>query len=364
MTTVMETIVGPRVIINSREVDYYCGTSYFCLHADQRLIEAARQAISSFGTGPGNTVDTPPMQRLRRQIAKYFRTEDAHVLASGYLSSMTLAQTLSAKFTMAFVDEKSHYSVFDGLRVTGKAIKTFAHGDPDDLRKKMATHLPSGGTPLVMSDGVFPVTGAIAPADDYARVLTRYPGGLLCIDDAHGVGTLGSNGRGTYEHFSLEGTGLYFGATFSKAFGALGGFITGTAGWISEIIRSNRIPEGASPLSMGAVGAATVGLQVLADEPELRAKLRSNVHYLRSGLSDLGIPTPNTPVPIICVHGRPGLDLGKTALRLRKEDIVVSHIGPNGYSDSPPVEVLRIAVFSDHTQDQFDRLLEKLAKLL
>lgn len=364
MATLLETTVGPRAIINGRVVDYYGGTSYYGLHADSRLIEAARDAIARHGTGPGNTVDTPPMRKLRKQIACYFGTSDARVVASGYLSDMMLAHTLSPRFDIAFVDEKSHYSVYDGLRVTGKSIVSFAHRDPEDLEVKLADHLPANGVPLVMSDGVFPVTGAIAPVDAYTRVLGDYAGGLLCIDDSHGVGILGEHGRGTYEHFKLVSPNNYFGATLSKAFGALGGFVTGTQGFIDDVLHSDRIPEGASPLSIGAVAAATEGLRVLEAYPELRTTLRSNVAHLRAGLAELGIETPNTPVPIICVVGGNGVNLRRVAEELSHDDIVVSHIGPNGYSDCPPVEVLRIAVFSGHTVEQLNRLLRSLARAL
>jgi len=364
MTSLMETAVGPRAVINGRTVDYYGGTSYFGLHADNRLIEAARDAIARYGTGPGNTIDTPPMRKLREQIARYFGTQDARVVASGYLSDMMLAHTLSPRFDVAFVDEKAHYSVYDGLRVTGKSIIKFAHRNPEDLRAKIADCLPASGVPLVMSDGVFPVTGVIAPVDAYADVLSDYAGGLLCIDDSHGVGVLGEHGRGTYEHFGLVGPDNYFGATLSKAFGALGGFVTGTQEFIGDVVRSDRIPEGASPLSMGAVAAAAEGLRVLSAHPEMRAELRINVSHLREGLADLGIETPRSPVPIVCIVGRDGVDLEHVATTLSREDIVVSHIGPNGYSDSPPVEVLRIAVFSGHTMEQLDRLLRGLSRAL
>ena len=364
MRTFIETVVGPQATINGRRVDYFGGTSYYSLHADPRLIEAAREAISRYGTGPGNTFDTPPMQRLRGEITRFFGTEGAHVVASGYLSDMMLAHTLAPRFDIAFVDEKAHYSVYDGLRVTGKPIVQFAHRDPEDLKARIEESLPPRHVPLVMSDGVFPITGAIAPVDAYTDILDSYSGGMLCIDDSHGVGVLGEHGRGTYEHRGVVGTNYYFGATLSKAFGALGGFVTGTRGFIEDVLRSDRIPEGASPLSTGAVAAAAEGLRVLSDHPELRTQLRSNVAHLRAGLADLGVETPDTPVPIICIVGREKMDLGAVAKRLLQQDIVVSHIGPNGYSDSPPVEVLRIAVFSGHTAEQLDRLLRCLSRAL
>jgi len=362
--TMMDSPVGPRAVINNREVDYFGGTSYYSLHANPRVIEAARAAIGKYGTGPGNTISTPPLRDAVRGIAAFFDTEDARVVASGYLADMMLVQTLRDDYDTAFVDDRSHYSVFDGIRATGKPVVAFGHLEPDDLRAKLKEHLRPRHVPLVLTDGVFPVTGAIAPLAGYAAVLSRYEGALLCIDDAHGVGVLGEGGRGTFEHWRLRGSNQYLAATLSKAFGGLGGFVPGSSAFTGKIDRSERIPEGASPPSTGAAAAAAMGVKILSECPEMRVRLRKNIAHLRRGLATLGIETGDTPVPIVCIEGRSGMDLKKLHTGLQEADIIVSHIPPRGYSDAPSVETLRIAVFSTHTEDQLDRLIDALGRRL
>jgi len=362
METLMQGPVGPSVTLNGHVVDYFCGTSYYGLHADLRVIQAACSALRQFGTGPGNTVATPPSRELMTQISSFFGTEDARVVASGYLADMMLLQTLSARYDVAFVDERSHYSVVDGVRAIGTPVIGFAHLDPGDLRAKLRAELKARETPLVISDGVFPVTGDIAPVSELMEIMAEYDHGLLCIDDSHGVGVLGDHGRGTLEHECVDHPNAYFAATLSKAFGGLGGFVTGTKAFAADVTRSNRIPEGASPLSIGATAAAVAGLKILATHPEMRAALRSNVSHLRRKLADIGFDAGDSPVPIICLRGRAGLDLERMATALRSEGLVVSHIAPRGYSDAPGVEVLRIAVFSGHTTEQLDRLAGAIAR--
>ena len=364
MNRLMGSAVGPRALIDGKEFDYFGGTSYYSLHADPRVMDAACAAIRAHGTGPGTTIDTPPMRDLLGAIAAYFGEEDARVVASGYLSDMMLLQALSEQFDVAFVDEWAHYSVYDGVRTTGKAVVSFAHLDAGDLRTQIQRHLPAGRVPLVLSDGVFPITGSIAPLPDYLDVLADYEGALLCIDDSHGVGVLGERGRGTIEYWGLTGPNRHFAATLSKAFGGLGGFVTGSKEFTAKVDRSGRISEGSSPLSTAAAAAAATGLRILSQHPELRQRLRENVARLRDALIALGLDVIRSPVPIVCVRETAGLDLARVEDGLRNAGIVVSLISARGYSDAPAVPALRIAVFSGHTTEQIERFVTMLRGLV
>jgi glycine C-acetyltransferase/8-amino-7-oxononanoate synthase len=206
------------------------------------------------------------------------------------------------------------------------------------------------------------VTGAIAPLPEYADVLCAYDNALVWIDDAHGVGVLGERGRGTFDHWKLASPNRYLAGTLSKAFGGLGGFVPGSADFTDRIDRSERIPEGASPPSIGAVAGSAMGIRILSEHPEMRVRLRENVVHLRTGLAGAGLDTGNTPVPIVCIAGREGLDLKRLSEKLREAGIVVTHLSPHGYSDAPEVETIRIAVFSTHSSDQIDRLVHEIAR--
>lgn len=360
----MESALGPRMVINGREVDYFCGTSYYTLHGDPRVIEAACEATHQYGTGPGTIMASPPLLEVVKRATEFFQTESAQYIISGYLGDMLLVQSLSDDYDVVFVDAASHYSVFDGIRSTGKRVITFYHLDADDLARNLRGNLKPKQVPLVMSDGVFPVTGAIAPLREYVNVLAPYDGALLCVDDSHAVGVIGEKGQGSLEYWGVQGKNRYLTGTLSKAFGGLGGIIPGNRDLMDKITRNVRIPVGASPPSTAAAAASAMGLKILSEHPEMRMQLWSNVVYIRTGLRELGIDLPDSPIPIVAVTALPGVDLKRVQQDLENEGVLVAYIPPCGYSDAPNKESLRIAVFSTHTQEQIDRLLTLLGKLV
>lgn len=367
MTTDIKQMGSPlaaRMIVNKREVDYFCGTSYYALHGDPRVIAAACKALHEYGTGPGTLMDSPPLVEVVARAASFFETESAQYIVSGYLGDMLLTQALSNDYDTVFVDDSSHYSIFDGIRSTEKRIIPFSHLDPEDLIQKLRENLKPKQIPLVMSDGVFPVTGAIAPLREYVKALAPYEGALLCVDDSHAVGVIGEKGQGTLEYCGVQGDNCYIAGTLSKAFGGLGGIIPGNNELMEKISRNVRIPAGASPPCTGAAAASAMGLKIVSEHPEMRMQLWDNVASMRKGLRQLGVDVPDSPVPIVPVTGLSGVNLKQVQHSLEEKGIVVAHVPPRGYSDAPDNESLRIAVFSTHTREQIDKLLASLAKLL
>jgi len=121
------------MVINGREVDYYCGTSYYTLHGDLRVIDAACEAIRQYGLGPATLMNAPPYREVIERASAFFETETATYVISGYLADLVLLQALSDHYDLALVDERSHYSVFDGLHATRKRLVQFRHLDANDL---------------------------------------------------------------------------------------------------------------------------------------------------------------------------------------------------------------------------------------
>lgn len=350
--------IGSRMIINGREVDYFCGTSYYTLHGHPQVIEAASAAMKSYGIGPATSLSMEPYERLDELARSFFETESVTYMASGYLGMMVLVQALQNDYDAIFVDDLSHFSILDGAATVGKKIVCFRHLDPEDLTRKLAEHVRSGQVPLVITDGVFPVTGAIAPLPDYAHALERYNDALLCVDDSHAVGVIGASGQGTFEYHGVTSeVNHYFSGTLSKAFGGFGGIVVGDR-FLNEKIRRNvRVPLGASRPPIPAAAASAMGIKLLLDHPEMRYQLWRNVKQVRDGLRDLGFDVSDTPIPIVNVKGSSSIDLRHVQQELSRKDIVVAHISPRGYSDAPDVESLRIAVFSTHSNEQIKRLL-------
>ena len=362
---VMGSPIGARMIINGREVDYFCGTSYYTLHGHPAVIEAACEATRKYGLGPatnagGSSVLNETVERARQ----HFESETATYVISGYLGAMILVQALSDDYDIVFADAAAHYSIFDGIRTSGKTIVRFRHLDPEDLATKLAEHVRPGQVPMVMTDGVFPVTGRIAPIPAYCNVLRRYQPSVLCIDDAHAVGVIGEKGQGTFEYFGLKGENLYQAGTLSKAFGGIGGIVPGNHELAAKIKKNVRISIGASPPSIPAAAAAGMGLLILSENPQMRRDLWSNVKLVRDGLRGLGFGIEDSPIPIVNIRGRPSVDLGHVREELDSQDIIVLRVPPSGYSDAPDVESLRIAVFSTHREEQIQGLIEEIGRAI
>ncbi|MCB8822474.1 aminotransferase class I/II-fold pyridoxal phosphate-dependent enzyme [Microvirga rosea] len=357
----MESPLGPRMRINGREVDYFCGTSYYCLHGHPEVIDAACAATRQLGMGPGTLAQMSVYLDLQEQLSAWFGVEHVVSVMSGYSSPMALLQGLRDDFDVVFVDAATHYSARDALGTLSKPIFSFRHLDSESLADALARHVGARQRPLVVTDGVFPSSGALAPLNDYRRAMAPYEGASLAIDDSHGVGTLGSSGRGSLQHAGLEADGNFLAGTLSKAFGASGGIVPGTCALAEKISANAMVMRGASPMTPGAAGAAAAALRILRSNPEMRENLARNVRHMRGGLRSLGFDVADTPVPIVSVRGE--VDFDRLRERLDAKDIVVKVVKPSGYSDAPDVPSMRLAVFSEHSPEQIDRLLSSISEL-
>ncbi len=354
----MEEPLGTRMRIDGRPVDYFCGTSYFCLHGHQAVIDAACSATRQYGLGAGTLADMPVYAELKTALCGWFGTEDVVTMISGYVSPMALLQGLADAFDVIFMDEATHYSSRDAIAGLEKPVHRFRHLDANSLKEALGQHLRARQRAVIVTDGVFPSTGALAPLADYRTVMASYDDCLLCVDDSHGVGVLGRDGRGSLQHACLEQAGNYLAGTLSKAFGALGGIVPTSRVLADKIRQRSMIMRGASLPPPAAAGAAVAALKLLKAQPQMRADLQRNVLHLRGGLRKLGFAIEDSPVPIVSLRG--AVDLEHLRQQLDKRDIMVKITAANGYSDAPDVPTMRLAVFSEHSQLQIDRLLEAI----
>lgn len=219
----------PKIILNGITYDYFCGCGYHDLQDSVELRQAVSESLkdkpfkhgsSSYGYG-----SNPVQKKFTTTASQYFKTETVLTFPSGYMGSTILLRALKEKYDKIFVDEQSHYSMKDALELSKKPVVQFSHLNFSDLLQKIKNHLKPQERPLIASDGVFPMSGAIAPIPDYLETIKNIEGAIICIDDSHGTGVLGKNGRGTYEYFGLNHPNLYYCGTMSKAFGSHGGII-------------------------------------------------------------------------------------------------------------------------------------------
>jgi 8-amino-7-oxononanoate synthase len=366
MEMLMQSPPGARTLFNGRWCDYFAGTGYLGLQSHPAVLQAAIETLQQYGlstaTSRGGYGEHPVYRQLEEAAARFFEAERALHFVSAYLGNAIMVQGLLGDYEQILVDEASHFSVWDGVRTTGIPVTSFRHLDAEDLATCLRARLKPGERPLVISDGVFPISGEIAPVPEYVDALAAYEGAILCLDDAHATGVIGEKGQGTLEYYGLQGEGRYTTHTLSKALGGHGGLIAGGARVIEQLVRNSKVPVGASPSPLPAAGAAARALELVRSDPDLRHRLWQNVRQAKEGLRALGWTLVDTPVPILCLGARPGLDLARIQAELYARDLCVAHV--RSYSSAPPGGALRIAIFATHTMEQIERLVGELGSIL
>ncbi len=301
----------------------------------------------------------PIYDEFEKEACDYFRAEKVLYFASGYMGISILTQATGNRFEHIFIDSAAHFSLWDAAYATNLPITPFQHMHPQSLAERLHSELRRQERPLVLSDGVFPISGEIAPLPEYLE-LVRQLHGLVYLDDAHAVGVLGENGSGTPEYFDIRDTSCRTSATLAKALGGFGGVIWGTEEWVNSIDRSSRICVGASPPPLVVAAASARALAVARTSPELRYRLWDNVKQARTGLRILGWPLPDTPIPILCLEARQEISLEKISKKLFEQGIAVELV--RSYTSTPAGGALRIAIFATHTRDQIERLVDAIGR--
>ena len=380
MTNAIETSVGALVIIDGRECDYFAGCGYLGLQNHPELLAAAADALQRYGLGTatsrGGYGEHPVYVALEEMAARYFGAEAALYYVTAYLGNTILLQGLRGEYDRIFMDDASHFSVRDSVQIAGVPVTAFRHLDPDDLAAQLRGQLRPGERPLVISDGVFPISGEIAPAPDYLRALAAYPGAILCLDDAHATGVLGARGQGTAEYWKTGRdlprfvpvwpgmSALISAHTLSKALGCHGGIIAGDAELIGKLRRTrppSYVAHSPSPLPVARGRHARRWISSAASRSG--GPVSGPMWPTPApGCASSGWPLADTPVPIICLGARPGLDLARIQAELFERDICVAHV--TRYSSTPAGGALRIAIFATHTEAQIDRLMAEIGRLL
>jgi 7-keto-8-aminopelargonate synthetase-like enzyme len=361
----MQSAPGAEIVLDGRRYLYFGGTGYYGLQGHPAVIRAGMRAFPGYGihsaTGRAGYGDNPVLLKVESLLKEFFQEKDAVYFGSGYLGNFILGQALAGPADVVFVDELAHFSMNDAVLTLGRPVVRFRHRDPDDLKKKLRKKMRPRRRPLLMTDGVFPVFGRIAPLPEYAEVMAPY-GGIIAVDDAHGVGVLGRNGRGTREHFGLgKKPNMHFAGTLSKAFGGHGGFVAGKPGLIGRIRTESGAFIGSTPTPTPIAAATAKGIEILRNHPEMRDRLRRNVAAVKTGMRALGIEVEDSPVPIAAWSMKTEREMRGIQKALMKRGIAVAYLK---YVGAPPAGVLRISVFSTHTSAQIRRLLDGLAQVL
>ncbi len=373
----MESAPGPWTLIDGRRYCYFAGTGYLGLAGEPEVIEAACQAVRRYGihsaTSRAGFGNNPLTLEVEHRAADLFGTEDAFYFSSGYAANHILIQALADRAEMLFVDEAAHYCLAEAARLPRRPVTKFKHRDADDLARRLRRKLKPGKRPLVLTDGVFSVSGRLAPLPEYLQVLRKHAPAVLLVDDAHGFGVLGEHGRGVVEHFGLwgsavnaevveDGVSVAVCGTLAKALGGFGGLIPGTRSFLQQVRRASHYFDGASAPSSADAGASVKALEIVRRRPELRTRLRANIVQLRKGLRALGLAVEDGPSANFAVEVEDAVNMRRIHEELKSAGFLVPYVA--SYAGLGPGGALRFAVCALHTPEMIDGLIKALKRIV
>lgn len=354
---------GAWLEVDGRKVLNFCSNNYLGLANDPRMVKAAQEALQAYGVGPGavrtiaGTMDLHT--KLEERMAAFKKSEAAITFQSGFCANLGTIQALVGKGDVIFSDELNHASIIDGCRLSGASIKRYNHCDPASLELVIKENEGMFNRALIVTDGVFSMDGDVAPLDKLAEI-AQANDIILMVDDAHGEGVLGKGGRGIVDHFNLHGKVDIEVGTFSKAFGVVGGVVSGNAVIIDWLKQRGRPFLFSSAMTPPDVAACLAAVDILEESTELVDKLWENGEYFQSSMKELGFDTGFSQTPITPVM------LGEVPLAQQfSRELFENGIfaTPIGYPTVPKGKArIRVMISAAHSREDLDSGLDAFKK--
>ncbi len=300
----------PWCVVDGKKVLMFCSNNYLGLSNHPKLRQAAIEAVKSHGAGSGSVRPIAGNMdlhvELERRLAGFKGADASLVFQTGFAANAGLIPQLAGKGDLIISDELNHGSIIDGVRLSHAERGVYKHADTDDLARVLEEAekaSPAYRRILIITDGVFSMDGDIAPLDRVAG-LGKVHGAMVYVDDAHGEGVLGEGGRGIVSHFKLSRDLVQVEmGTFSKAFGVVGGHVSGSRDLVNFAYNKSRtwLLSGSHPPAV--VAACTAAIDVLETEPQHVQRLWTNTRRFKKAMKDLGFDigkseTPITPVMV------------------------------------------------------------------
>ena len=347
-----------KVLYDGRPHLFFGSSDYHRLSSHPEVLRAALEVCASGGLRSGGsrttTGNSPYHVRLEAATAGFLGTEESAICANGYLSNTVALEAMAVEFQRFFIDDGAHASVRVSVDcLPRERVHLFRHSDPEHLRKELKTHLRPAERPLVLTNGVEFGTGDIPPLAAYWENV-RSAGGMLMVDDAHGMGVAGLTGKGSAEEALLPAGACLLTGSYAKAFGVFGGVLAGPAGLFCKVVERSRTFTGATPLPPHLAAAALRSIELLQEHPDMITGLRARTFRARERIRAMGLPSCDSPAPILSVtHLDEVKNQRLRALLLRKGIYPTFTI----YPGCPPGGHFRFALSSLHSDGDVERLL-------
>lgn len=353
---------GAEVICDGNKVVNFCSNDYLGLANHPAVVKAFKEAVDAFGVGSGSAHlicgHSAAHHALEEALAEFTGRDRALLFSTGYMANIGAISALAGRKDAVFEDRLNHASLLDGGMLSGARFKRYAHADVESLERG----LKAADKALIVTDGVFSMDGDFAPLPVLSETAERHKAWLM-VDDAHGLGVIGANGGGIVEHYGLNQQQVpVLVGTLGKAFGTFGAFVAGSEELIETLIQKARTYIYTTALPSAAAVATAASLKIVIAESWRRDKLASLSGRFRNGAEQLGLPLmpSHSPIqPVLIGDSQRALAVSR---QLMDAGFLVSAIRPPTVPQGSAR--LRVTFSALHEDEQVDRLLEALARVI
>ncbi len=352
---------GTHIRLHGKDMIMLSSNDYLGFSFHPKVIEAGRAAMLKWGTSTTGARTSNGSRayhvELEQRLAAFLGREACHVHAAGYLSCLSSVASFAQKGDVILADKNIHSCLWDGIRLSMATVERFSHNNPVDLRE-VAASVESRAPKLLVIEGVYSMEGHIARLPEMMAVADEY-GCFTVLDDAHGLGVLGRQGRGTVDHYGLNDKVDIVCGSLSKSLASTGGFVAASREVIEYLRTNSKQTIFSAALSPGQAACAQSSLELMQSEPEHLDRLWKNTKRYRDMLKGLGLDTWGSETPAVpIVLGSKEVVYRFWQALMEKGVFTVMSIAP---AVPPGKDLIRTAISAMHTEEQLDRIAEAMA---
>ena len=354
---------GTEVEMGGHKVLMFGSNAYTGLPGDERVIAAAERALHKYGTGCAGsrflngTLDLHV--QLEKELAEFVGKDETLCFSTGFSVNAGVIACLTGREDYIICDDRDHASIVDGRRLSFSTNLKYKHNDMEDLEKQLKRCNPNS-VKLIVVDGVFSMEGDLCNLPEIVRLKKKYNATIM-VDEAHGIGVFGRQGRGVCDHFGLTDDVDLIMGTFSKSLASIGGFIAADSSIINWLRHNCRTYIFSASNAPAATAAAQEALHIIQTEPERIQSLWEVTHYALKRFREEGFEIGETESPIIPLYVR---DVEKTFIVTKKafdEGVFINPVIPPACA--PHDTLVRFALMATHTKEQVDLAVKRLVKV-
>jgi 8-amino-7-oxononanoate synthase len=357
----MEAQQGTHIRLQGRDMVMLSSNDYLGLSFHPKVVEACGKGAKIWGTSTtGARISNGSRAfhtELEEKLAAFLGREACHISVAGYVSCVSAVATFAQKGDMILADKNLHSCLWDGVRLSMATAERFSHNNPEDLRQ-ILKDVPPGATKMLIVEGVYSMEGHICRMPELAQI-SEEAGCFMVVDDAHGFGVLGRQGRGSVDHFKLNDKVDILCGSMSKSLASTGGFVSGSRELIEYLRTNSKQTLFSAAISASQVAAASASLDIMQSEPQHLERLWKNTKRYREMLKGLGLDTWESETPAVpIVLGSKELVYRFWQALLEKGVFTVMSIAP---AVPPGKDLIRTAVSALHSEEDLSKIADAMA---